>query len=219
MQKITVEIIITTCYLERVPFPLQHIFLDDSCDYSCLKNASDCTHHQNENCYSIKTTMDTFNNLIKSCAFKCLFNANCTHYSHHNWTCYLRNAPLLTHRVPTESGDCGYFPNRLNKAEWKNEGGIFFGKRIATMPCLLLTNSWTSLRQVSVDCNVLKPTRAIISATMEPNAISCLRLNRQKQMQEIVEEGGLVVTFLGETGKIQATINGFWFDQTVSFHI
>ena len=59
-----------------------------------------------------------------NCFQSCFDNQRCSHFTHFdqfgNRTCHLKNAPVLTDRVPTQerlASLCGYIPDRLN-SEW-----------------------------------------------------------------------------------------------------
>ena len=71
---------------------------------------------QQENCDFKGHDIDEVpSNSIFDCFSPCTKNNNnCTHYSYQNGTCYLKNAPAQTDRVSTESGACGYYPDRLH---------------------------------------------------------------------------------------------------------
>ena len=50
----------------------------------------------------------------ENCISQCSNNPNCTHFSFHNETCYLKNLPLLTaDRMEVEGVTCGYIPDKI----------------------------------------------------------------------------------------------------------
>ena len=85
-----------------------------------------------ENCdfkgFDIENPTDSHpeNNKEPACRRSCLHNPQCTHFSFYkNGTCYLKNAPRLTHRLTNnEAGQCGYIPDKLDNWNFTKTGNV-----------------------------------------------------------------------------------------------